>query len=175
MSSCPTVISVSFDIGILYLAHGSITTRRCVKYINDLDTTLNIDLKVKFIGFVTWLCVQASAFLSFDIVILCYACGYITMVWCVRYSHELCMTLIFDLNIKIIFSPWILVRQNDFALWHRHTKFWHMGVSPSDNMCTFVILVWPWLLTYLWVAGASLVSFTHGFYLVFIRDFFERN
>ena len=37
------------------------------------DTTLIFDLKVKFIGFMTWLCVQASAFFSFDIVILCLA------------------------------------------------------------------------------------------------------
>ena len=44
------------------------------------------------------------------------------------------MTLTFDLSIKIIFSPWIWVWQNVFALWHRHMKFWHMGVSPWDNI-----------------------------------------
>ena len=77
------------------------------------------------------------------------------------------MTLTFDLNIKIIFSPWIWVWQNVFALWHMHTKFWHIGVSPWDNMwCTFLTLVWPWPLTYMRVAGVSLVSFTHSFYLV---------
>ena len=84
---------------------------RSVKYIHDPD------IKVKFIGFMTWLCVQASAFLSFDIVILCLAHECITMVLCVAYIHELCMTLTFDLNIKIIFSPWIWVWQNVFALW----------------------------------------------------------
>ena len=81
----------------------------------------------------TWLCVQASAFLSFVIVILCLASVCITMVRCVAYIHELCMTLAFDLNIKIIFSPWIWDWQDVFTLWHRHTKFWHMGVSPWDN------------------------------------------
>ena len=35
------------------------------------------------------LCVQASAFLSFDIVILCLAYECITMVQCVTYIHEL--------------------------------------------------------------------------------------
>ena len=102
-----SVTSVGFDIGIPYLAHGSITMRGCVKYINDSDTTLTFDLKVKFKVFMTWLCVQESAFLSFDIVIVCLASECITMVRCVAYIHELCMTFIFDINIKIIFSPWI--------------------------------------------------------------------
>ena len=54
------------------------------------------------------------------------------------------MILTFDLNIKIIFSPWIWVWQNVFALCHRHTKFWHMGVSPWDNMlCTFLFKIEP--------------------------------
>ena len=69
------VTSVSFDIGKPYLAHGSITKRGCVRYINDPDMTLTFDLKVTFIWFMTWLCVQASPFLSFGIVILCYAGG----------------------------------------------------------------------------------------------------
>ena len=57
--------------------------------------------------------------------------------------------------------------------WHRHTKFWHMGVSPWDNMlCTFLTLVWPWPLTYMWVTGVSLVSFTHSFYLVSSPELF---
>ena len=82
------------------------------------------------------------------------------------------MTLTFDLNIKVIFSQWIWVWQDVFALWHRHTKFLHMCVSPWDNMfCTFLTVVWPWPLTYIWVVGVSLVSFTHNFYLVwFCRE-----
>ena len=97
----------------------------------------------------TWLCVQASAFLSFVIVILCLESVCITMVRCVAYIHELCMTLAFDLNIKIIFSPWIWVWQVVFTLWHRHTKFWHMGVSPWDNFDLSMTLT----LTYMWLAG----------------------
>ena len=68
--------SVIFDIGILYLTH-CITMRGKVKYIYDPDTMFTFNLKVKFIGFMTWLCVQASAFWSFDIIILCLAHEYI--------------------------------------------------------------------------------------------------
>ena len=96
-----SVTSVSFDICIPYLAHGSFTMRGCVKYSHDLDTTLTFDLKVRFFRFITLLCVQASAFLSFDIVILCLARECIIMVRCVALIHELCMTLPFDLNIKM--------------------------------------------------------------------------
>ena len=64
-----------FDIGLPYLAHVSVTMRRCIAYIPDPDTTLTFDLKVKFIGFMTWLFVQASPFLSSGIVILCYSVG----------------------------------------------------------------------------------------------------
>ena len=79
------------------------------------------------------------------------------------------MTLTFDLNIKIIFSPWIWVWQNVFALWHRHSKFWHIGVSPWDNMlCTFLTLVWPWPLTYMRVAGGILSEFYSQFLSCFI-------
>ena len=84
------------------------------RYIHDPDTMLTFDLKVNFLRLMTWLCVQASAFLFFDIV--CLTCEYITMVPCVVYIHELCMTLTFYLNIKIIFSPWIWFWQDVFAL-----------------------------------------------------------
>ena len=35
---------LGFDIGLPYLTHGCITMRRCVAYIQDPDTILNIDL-----------------------------------------------------------------------------------------------------------------------------------
>ena len=40
-----------FDIGLRYLAHGSITIKRCVAYIHDPDSMFTYDLKVKFKGF----------------------------------------------------------------------------------------------------------------------------
>ena len=152
------VTSLSFDIGIPYLTHGSIIMRGCVKYIHCPDTsTLTFYLKVKFIGFMTWLYVQTSGFfLSFDIVILCLARECIPMIRCVAYIYELCMTLTFDLNIKIIFPPWIWVWQDVFALWHS-TKVWHMGVSPWDNVV--YILDLNMTLTFdLYVDGGGILS-----------------
>ena len=103
---CVRAITFSwFDIGLPHLAHRSITMRRYDTYIHVPDLMLTFDLKVKCIGFMTWLCVWATAFLSFDIVILCLAGHYISMVQCVAYIHDLCINLTFDLNIEIIFSP----------------------------------------------------------------------
>ena len=47
--------------------------------------------------------------LSFDIVIPCLAHECLIMGQCVTYIHDICMTLTFDLNINIIFSPCICV------------------------------------------------------------------
>ena len=44
--------------------------RGCVAYIHDPDRTLTFDLKVKFIGFMTWFYVRDTTFLSIDIGIL---------------------------------------------------------------------------------------------------------
>ena len=102
------------------------------------------------------LCSDLSFFLSFDIVILCLARECIPMIRCVAYIHELCMTLTFDLNIKIIFPPWIWVWQDVFALWHS-TIVWHMGVSPWDNVV--YILDLNMTLTFdLYVDGGGILS-----------------
>ena len=201
----------------------SITMRRCVAFIHDLDTTLTFDLKVKFIdfcrvfmtdlfekpdlfaftllmslcptcnfyllwhkhtiygtwvyhhermcqvyswswydvdlwqvklvGFMTWLCVQASAFLSFGIVILCLSVSS-------RYDVSCTYMNPYREQYQNYISPWIWIWQVVFALWHRHTAFWHMGVSPWDNMlCTFLTSVWPWPLTCTWVAVGILSEF----------------
>ena len=65
-------------------------------YILDPDTTLALDFKVNFIGFMTWLCVQATAFLSFDIAILRLTYGCITMSQHVVYILDPCMTWTID-------------------------------------------------------------------------------
>ena len=46
------VISVCFEIGISYLADGSVTMSGCIAYIHDPDKTMTFDLKAKFIGFI---------------------------------------------------------------------------------------------------------------------------
>ena len=116
--------------------HVSITMRGCVKYIQDPERMLTFDLMVKFVGFMTWLFVQATAFLSFDSLIMISMCCIHTWPWTslskLYFNHE------FESG-KIV-----------FALWHKHTKFWHMVVSPWENMlCTFLTFVWPWPLTYM--------------------------
>ena len=79
-----------------------ITMRRCVAYIHDPDTTLNFDLKVKFIGFLTCFRVQPITFFWFDIGLPYLAHGSITKRGCVKYIHDPDMTLTFDLKVKFI-------------------------------------------------------------------------
>ena len=134
------VTSVRFDIGIPYLAHGSITMRGCVKYIHGPNTMLTFDLKVKFIGFMTWLCVQALAFLSLDILLLCLAHECNTIVPCVAYIHEFCITLTFDLNIKIIASA---ASSYDNACTKRVTWLAH---SSTIDFWLFFFSRLPWCL-----------------------------
>ena len=209
---CVWPIIFLFNIGLSYLAHGCITTRRCVEYIHDPDSTLTYDFKVKFIGFCcvcllwqwhtifsTWvyhhermcllhswswydidllisrsnfigfmtsLCVRARAFLYFDISHTVWhmsvspwynvSSTFMTSVW------PWPLTLISKLYIHYEFESGII--KTVFALLHRHTKFWHMSVSPWDNMlCTFLSLVWPWPLTYMWVVGGILSEFYSQF------------
>ena len=113
----------------------------------------------------------SSAFLSLDIIILCLA--RITMVQYVTYIHELCyepLTLISELYFHHEFES------NKMSFfWHRHTKFWHMGVSPwvkcySHSWPLYDLNLWPicgW-------PGVSLVSFTHSFNLVLNLVFFYK-
>ena len=54
MFLCPAHNNFLIDIGLPYLAHGSITMKVCITYIHDPDTMLTFDLKVKFIGFMTY-------------------------------------------------------------------------------------------------------------------------
>ena len=140
------VTSVRFDIGLPYLAHGSITMRGCVKYIHGPNTMFTFDLKVKFIGFMTWLCVQALAFLSLDILLLCLAHGSITKRGCAKYNHDLNMTLTFDLKVKFIgFMTWFCVRATTFLSIDIGILFLHMSVSPWYNVSIiFITSVWPW-------------------------------
>ena len=146
-----------FDIGLPYLAHWSITMRRCDKYIHVPDSMLTCDLKAyvifscttcNFCNFLIrgWPFTSRSNlwgswhgfkfkpqvfFCSFDVVILCLASECITMVRCVAYIHALCMTLTFDLNIKIIFESCKLsllfdIGLPNFGIWvyHHETTCW---------------------------------------------------
>ena len=144
----------------------SINKRGCVKYIHDPDMTLTFDLKVKCIGFMTWLCLGLTFFVLWHShTLLC--------MWVYHHGtmcHIQSWTL-YDLDLWPQYQNYIFTINLNLArclcLWHRHTKCLHMGVSPWDMLCTFSTLVWLWPLTYIcgW-RGVSLVSFTHSFYLV---------
>ena len=81
------VTSISFDIGLSYLAQRVITMRQCVAYIIDPDTTLTFDH-------------QGQIYRVFDMV---YCLGYSLISFDLFkqyfYDVELCMTLIFDLYV----------------------------------------------------------------------------
>ena len=51
-----------FDIGLPYLVHGCITMRRCVAHIDNPDSALTFDLKVKFKGFLACFRVRPKTF-----------------------------------------------------------------------------------------------------------------
>ena len=89
-----------FDIGLPYLAHGCIIMRRCVAYINDPDTILNFDLKVKFIEFLTCFRVRPITFFRIDIGLPYLAHGCITIRQCVAYIHDPDSMSTFDLKVK---------------------------------------------------------------------------
>ena len=104
--------------------------------IHDPNMTLTFYLKVKFIVFLKRLHVRATAFLSFDIIAPYLAHESLTMGQCVTYIQDLCMTLTFCLNIKIIFSPWICV-------WARSSLLFDIGIPKYHHetkcCCTFII------------------------------------
>ena len=125
---------------------------------NDPDMMLTFDLKVKFIGFMTWLCVQVTAYLSFDIVIL----------W-VYHHGTMCRTHswpLFDPDPdlwrqyqKCIFSPWIWPGKILFALWHKHTNFGIWVYYQETTCCVhswqlFDLDLWP-----IWGDGGILNEF----------------
>ena len=128
------------------------------------------DLKVKLVGFIIWLCVQATAFLSFDTVILCLARECITMVKCVAYISELYIILTFALKIKIIFSPWIWLSRLTLLF---DIGIPHFGIWVYHHETTWCVHSWPLYELDLWPIC------THSFNFCYAIDlnweyFFER-
>ena len=129
--SCLRVRSITsdcFDTDVPNLANRSITLREWVARVHNPDVSLTFDLKVKFIGLMTWLCVRAT--------VLCPS-TYSYYVWHVSVSPW------YDVSRTFITSVWLwpltpisnvyfqFEFESDkivFALWQRHCKFWHMGV-----------------------------------------------
>ena len=118
----------------------------CVAYTRGPDTTLTVDLKVKFIGFLTCLRVRPVTSVCFDIGVS-YAHESITMRRCVAY-----ITLTLDLRVKFIGFWHVFVRAIGFLFFdivilyfaheripmrwciiHFHKKHWctHQSYGPK--------------------------------------------
>ena len=78
--------------------------RRCIANIHDPDTTLNFDLKVKFIEFLTCLHVRPVTSVSPDIDIPYLAHGCIPIKEYVKYIHDPDTTLSFDLRVYRVYD-----------------------------------------------------------------------
>ena len=127
--------------------------------------------------------VRPMTSLCFNIGILHLSHGSITMRACVAFIHDpnmscpsfmilICLVLwpqglnytVYNMILCSLFLSDKIV----FALGHRHTKVWHMGVLSLDNMlCTFLPF-WHWHLTYRWVTGNILSEFYSQFLSWFI-------
>ena len=88
---------------------------------------------------------------------------------CYDLSHTF-MTLTFDLNIKVIFSPWIWVWQDHLLLFDIPVGIPNFGILVYHNETTCCVHSWNLYDLDLWPLcgwrGVCLVSFTHSFYLV---------
>ena len=86
----------------------------CVTFIHDPDTTVNFDLKIRYIGVVTSLLFPLITSVCFDISIPYLAHGSIIMRECVTYIHD---PNTFDLKVKFIeFLTWLCVWATAFLL-----------------------------------------------------------
>ena len=135
-----------------YSSNWSINRRWCVTYIHDPNTSLSFDLKVNFLGFLTWLRVQpATVFfcpltLSYDI---CFTLVYHHRMMCHIHSWPL-----YDLDLcsqyqSYIFTMNLCLGKIIFVLWHRHIKFIKFGrwVCHYETTChswpVYYLDFWP--------------------------------
>ena len=130
----PPVTSVCFDIGIPYLAYGYITMRGCVLYI--YDSWYDIDL---------W--PQCQIYRVHDMA-LCshqriFVLSHSQTMWVYHHGTMCCVHPwpLYDLHL------WSQYFHHEFetgkiviALWHRHTKFWHMVYHRETTCC---VHSWP--------------------------------
>ena len=117
-------------IGILYLAHGSITMRGCITHIHDPDLTLTFDLKVKFLGF--W----------------CVFYPYLTLVYHIWHMGVWTWENVFG-TFMILIRHWPLTsRANLKGLWHGFVYRAQLFSSPElkaqvsfSNQNLFVVVI----------------------------------
>ena len=158
--SCLAHNIFNFEIGILYLPYGCITTRRYVTYIHDPNTKLTFDFKVKYIGFLTCLCVQPTTSVRFDIGKSYLTHGSINMWQCVAYIHDPDTTLTFiQGQICRVFDMALCSGHSFFVLWHSHTIF---GTPMYHHGLLCHIHSWPLYYLDLWHQNSKLY-FHHEF------------
>ena len=116
--------------GLTYLAHVCLIIRECVAYINDPNTMLTFDLKVKFTGFLTFFMCPAYKLLSFDLTLTYY-------IWHMR------------------LSPWEDVSCT-FMIWI-HINLWPQGQTCRVYyiVCGFVFRPQLTQLYYVWHVSVS--------------------
>ena len=142
--------------------------RECVAFIHDPNMMLTFELKVKFIEFLTWLCVWATAFLSIDSNTISGTWVFNHRIMCHIHSWSL-----YDLDLwpqyqNYIFTMNFCMGKIFFALWPRHTKFGSWVYHHETTCCIHSWPVYDLDFDLYVVAGVSLVSFTHSFYLVIV-------
>ena len=135
-----------------------------------------------------WLCVQASAFLSFDIVILCLAREFITMVRCVVYIHDsvwpwhftsrssLQGLWLFFFFITPISHMALCSGLSFFIFWHSHTLFgmwvYHHGtICHVDSWTLNDLDRWPQYQNYIFTMDISLARCLCSLTLAYQRWF----
>ena len=143
--------------------------RRFVAYIHDSDTTLNFDMKVKFIGFLFSCPVYKFFLIDIGLIYLAHGCN--TIRRCVAYIHDPVTTLsfdLFDLNVFYRLLSCLHVRPVTSVSFDIGIPYiWHMSLLPwEDVSSTFMILLRPWTLT----SRSNLYGEWHGF--VFRPQFF---
>ena len=75
------------------------------------------------------LCLFHSFFVYWHVAVIPYLVQEcITIGWCVKYICDLCMTLTFGLNMRIMFTPWIL-------LWRRPSLLFAIGIPNLTQRC----------------------------------------
>ena len=115
-----------------------------------------------------WLCVQASAFLSFDKIILCLAHEFITMLWCVcTFMNSVWPWPLTSIS-KLYFHHGFQSGKMSFLFDIGIPNFGIFVYYHETTLCTFLTLVWLWPLIYMWVAGGILSEFYSQFLSCYI-------
>ena len=155
--------------------------RRCVVYIQDPNTTLIFDLKVKFTEFLTCICVWPVTSVCFDSDL-----PFFTLTFCRAQSHyvwHMSVSPWYDVSRTFITFLWLwlltwiskniftrtlsLARSSlffnkgipNFGIWVYH----HETTYCVHSLPLYDLDLWP---IFGW-RGVSLVSFTYSLYLVF--------